>query len=192
MATSVENPPKAIRRQSKGIFFRVHLVAGESRVGHDLLVHAVAMRAGFVKDPGEDNRIAFPGAGGCGERCQALGVRVFEHALAVVEGAVVAPDLGRESVRRVSVLVEPPAGNMPSSHTLLTLKPSPVVGLNRALAVANVHGPAAMAALPQRERLERHYLLHALEGELQGRPRNAVAAAESFRRALRLAQVGPE
>lgn len=76
------------------------------------------------------------------------------------------------------------------------LKPSPVVALNRAVAVAHVHGPQAgldaVAAIPNRERLESHYLLHAVIGELQWRLKNHRAAAESFRQALRLAHVGPE
>jgi RNA polymerase sigma-70 factor (ECF subfamily) len=70
------------------------------------------------------------------------------------------------------------------------------VALNRAVAVANVHGPdaglAAVDAMPQRERLEGHYLLHAVIGELHYRQGEHSAAAESFRRALQLAQVGPE
>ena len=76
------------------------------------------------------------------------------------------------------------------------IKPSPVVALNRAVAVAHVHGPQAgldaIAEIPQLDRIESHYLLHAVVGELQWRMKNDRAAAESFRRALRLAQVGPE
>jgi RNA polymerase sigma factor (sigma-70 family) len=76
------------------------------------------------------------------------------------------------------------------------IKPSPVVALNRAVAVANLHGPQAgldaIAKIPDRERLETHYLLHAVAGELHWRLKNHRAAAESYRSALRLAQVGPE
>ncbi len=79
---------------------------------------------------------------------------------------------------------------------LAQLKPSPIVALNRAVAVANVHGPqaglAAIEAIPQRERLESHYLLHAVLGELHWRREDHRAAAEHFRRALQLAHVGPE
>jgi RNA polymerase sigma factor (sigma-70 family) len=79
---------------------------------------------------------------------------------------------------------------------LSRIKPSPVVALNRAVAVAHVHGPQAgldsIASIPDRDRLETHYLLHAVVGELQWRLKNHRAAAESFRRALRLAHVGPE
>jgi RNA polymerase sigma factor (sigma-70 family) len=76
------------------------------------------------------------------------------------------------------------------------MKPSPIVALNRAVAVAHLHGPQAgleaIAAIPQRDRLESNYLLHAVVGELNWRLKDHRAAAESFRRALRLAQVGPE
>jgi RNA polymerase sigma-70 factor (ECF subfamily) len=76
------------------------------------------------------------------------------------------------------------------------LKPSPVVALNRAVAVAQLHGPQAgldaIAGIPQRDRLESHYLLHAVTGELQWRLQQDAAAAASFRRALQLTHVGPE
>lgn len=76
------------------------------------------------------------------------------------------------------------------------IKPSPVVALNRAVAVAQVHGPQAgldaIAAMPQRDRLASHYLLHAVVGELYWRLHDNRSAAENFRRALELAHVGPE
>jgi RNA polymerase sigma-70 factor (ECF subfamily) len=76
------------------------------------------------------------------------------------------------------------------------MKPSPVVALNRGVAVATVQGAQAgldaIAAIPNRERLENHYLLHAVLGELHWRLNDHRAAAESFRRALQLSQVGPE
>ncbi len=79
---------------------------------------------------------------------------------------------------------------------LYRLKPSPIVALNRAVAVAQVDGPAAgltaIAEIDQRDRLESHYLLHAVIGELHWRMNDHQAAAGSFRRALQLAQVGPE
>jgi RNA polymerase sigma factor (sigma-70 family) len=79
---------------------------------------------------------------------------------------------------------------------LSRIKPSPIVALNRSVAVANLHGAQAgldaIAIIPERERLESHYLLHAVVGELHWRLGNHRAAAESFRRALQLAHVGPE
>lgn len=79
---------------------------------------------------------------------------------------------------------------------LLSLKPSPVVALNRAVAVAHVHGPQAgldaLDAIPHAARLDSLHLFHAVAGELHSRLNNHRAAAESYRRALALAQVGPE
>lgn len=79
---------------------------------------------------------------------------------------------------------------------LYALKPSPVVALNRVVAIAQVHGPdaglEALKAIPERERLENHYLLHAVTGELEWQRRQFRAAAESFRRALHLVTVEPE
>jgi RNA polymerase sigma factor (sigma-70 family) len=76
------------------------------------------------------------------------------------------------------------------------IRPSPIVGLNRAVALAQVEGPRAglesLAAVPQLDRLESHYLLHAVTGELHWRLKDHRQAAESFRRALQLANVGPE
>ena len=79
---------------------------------------------------------------------------------------------------------------------LLRIKPSPIVALNRAVAVANLRGARAgldaIAAIPQRARLESQHLVHAVTGELLLRMEDHRGAAESFRRALRLAEVGPE
>jgi RNA polymerase sigma-70 factor (ECF subfamily) len=79
---------------------------------------------------------------------------------------------------------------------LYLLQPSPVVALNRAVAVAQVHGPQTaldvIAAMPDRQRLESDYLLHTVTGELHWRLRQHEAAAACFRRALSLTRVGPE
>jgi RNA polymerase sigma factor (sigma-70 family) len=79
---------------------------------------------------------------------------------------------------------------------LLTLKPSPVVELNRAVAVSHVHGPqaalGALDAIAHASRLDSLHLFHAVAGELHSRLNNHRAAAESYRRALALALVGPE
>jgi RNA polymerase sigma-70 factor (ECF subfamily) len=76
------------------------------------------------------------------------------------------------------------------------LKPSPIIALNRAVVVAHLQGPQAgldaLAAIPDRAKLESHYLLHAVAGELHWRRKDERAAAEAFRRALALAHVGPE
>ncbi|MFT3783431.1 MAG: sigma factor [Nibricoccus sp.] len=79
---------------------------------------------------------------------------------------------------------------------LSRIRPSPIVDLNRAVAVAHVHGPRAaleaLAAIPRRDRLESLHLLYAVEGELHWRLENHKEAAAAFRKALKLAVVGPE
>ena len=50
----------------------------------------------------------------------------------------------------------------------------------------------AIDQMPRRELIESHHLFHAVVGELQQQLGRHEAAAESFRRALQLAEVGPE
>jgi RNA polymerase sigma-70 factor (ECF subfamily) len=69
---------------------------------------------------------------------------------------------------------------------LLDLKPSPVVALNRAVALAMVEGPEAGLAALAPIRLDNYYLLPATEGELHARAGHREQAAEAFRRSLEL------
>ncbi|MEO5718505.1 MAG: sigma-70 family RNA polymerase sigma factor [Chthoniobacterales bacterium] len=73
---------------------------------------------------------------------------------------------------------------------------SPIVALNRAVAVAHIRGAQsgldALDEIPQRDLIETHHLFHAVVGELQQQLGQHEAAAKSFRRALQLAEVGPE
>jgi RNA polymerase sigma-70 factor (ECF subfamily) len=73
---------------------------------------------------------------------------------------------------------------------------SPVVALNRAVAVANVHGPhegmKALRAIRDREKLASYYLLYSVTGELEMRLNNREAAAEQFRKAFELAETKSE
>ncbi|WP_350280817.1 RNA polymerase sigma factor [Kribbella sp. HUAS MG21] len=65
---------------------------------------------------------------------------------------------------------------------LLTLEPTPVVALNRAVAVAEVEGPAAALALVDALPLDSYYLFHAIRADLLtrlGRVAEARAAYES-------------
>jgi RNA polymerase sigma-70 factor (ECF subfamily) len=72
----------------------------------------------------------------------------------------------------------------------LTMHDSPVVALNRAVAVAKVHGPKAglqaVEAIANREQLEGYYLLYAVLGEFEAQLENFPAAANHLRKALRL------
>jgi len=78
----------------------------------------------------------------------------------------------------------------------MLINSSPVVALNRAVAVANVHGPKAgldaVAAIRNRRQLDSYYLLYATVGELEARLHNFQAAAGQFRKALELAELKSE
>lgn len=67
---------------------------------------------------------------------------------------------------------------------LLEIKPSPVVALNRAVALAMVEGPEAGLAALAPILLDDYYLLPATQGELYARAGRREEAAEAFRRAL--------
>src|SRR6266511_3941370 len=73
---------------------------------------------------------------------------------------------------------------------------SPVVALNRAVAVTNVSGSKAgleaVRAIRDRERLGSYYLLYSVIGELEMRLNNRETAAQEFRRAFELAETKSE
>src|SRR4051794_367351 len=67
---------------------------------------------------------------------------------------------------------------------LLALAPSPVVALNRAVAVAEVEGPAAALALVDGLELDAYHLFHAIRADLLRRLGRDEAAALSYEAAL--------
>ena len=73
---------------------------------------------------------------------------------------------------------------------------SPVAALNRAIAVANVHGPkasiAVLDAISDREKLESYHLLYAMRGDFEAQLGHYAAAAELFARARQLADTRSE
>ncbi len=79
---------------------------------------------------------------------------------------------------------------------LIEVDDSPVVALNRAVAVSNVRGPEAglqtLRAIRDREKLDSYYLFYAVVGELEMRLNNHAAAAEQFRKAFELAETKSE
>ena len=79
---------------------------------------------------------------------------------------------------------------------LLALDPSPVVALNRAVAVARLQGPlaglSALENLSGRAALESYYLYHAVAGELWLESGEPAKAAASLRRAQSLATLEAE
>ena len=79
---------------------------------------------------------------------------------------------------------------------LIGFDDSPVVALNRAVALAEVHGPQAgldaVRASPRLSSLESYYLLYAVLGEFESRLGNWVAAAGHYRRSLKLVEIKSE
>ena len=79
---------------------------------------------------------------------------------------------------------------------LVEFDDSPVVALNRAVAVAEVHGPQAgieaVGAIRNLQSLESYYLLYAVLGEFESRMNHAPAAAAHFRKAIQLAEIKSE
>jgi RNA polymerase sigma-70 factor (ECF subfamily) len=71
---------------------------------------------------------------------------------------------------------------------LAAIKPTPIVALNRAIALSRLHGPkvglAAVEAIADDPVLARYYLLPATMGELARESGDAARAAEFFRAAL--------
>ena len=79
---------------------------------------------------------------------------------------------------------------------LIGMDDSPVVALNRAVAVANVHGLRAgieaVKAIRNREQLNSYYLLYAVLGEFEALLGNREAAIKYFRKSLELATIKSE
>ncbi|MGW7679547.1 RNA polymerase sigma factor [Kribbella sp. NPDC054772] len=69
---------------------------------------------------------------------------------------------------------------------LLTLDPSPVIALNRAVAVAEVDGPAAALELVDDLPLETYYLFHAIRADLLNRLNRPADAREAYDTAIDL------
>lgn len=74
-------------------------------------------------------------------------------------------------------------------QTLEVLQPSPVVTLNRAVAVSKARGPATALALitPLAERLDAYFHYHGVRGGLLLQLGDAAGAREAFNRAIALA-----
>ncbi|MEU0515708.1 sigma-70 family RNA polymerase sigma factor [Amycolatopsis sp. NPDC006125] len=75
---------------------------------------------------------------------------------------------------------------------LMAVAPSPVAALHRAVAVAEVDGPAAGLALVERLRLAEYYLFHAVRADLLRRLDRREEAARAYEEALRRTENAPE
>jgi RNA polymerase sigma-70 factor (ECF subfamily) len=69
---------------------------------------------------------------------------------------------------------------------LLTLTPSPIVALNRAVAVAEIEGPEAALSIVDSLDLDRYYLFHAIRADLLRRLGRHAEAAAANERAMAL------
>jgi RNA polymerase sigma factor (sigma-70 family) len=79
---------------------------------------------------------------------------------------------------------------------LMELDDSPVIALNRAVAIAHVDGPAAgiaaVASIRNRRALESYYLLHSVLAEFETKLNNFQCAATHLRKAIRLTDLKSE
>jgi RNA polymerase sigma factor (sigma-70 family) len=79
---------------------------------------------------------------------------------------------------------------------LVEINDSPVIALNRAIAIAQVHGPraglTAVTQIPKREKIKAYYLLYAIQAEFYWQLCDYPAAASQYRRALELSVIEPE
>src|SRR5262249_51642243 len=75
---------------------------------------------------------------------------------------------------------------------LLAVAPTPVVALNRAVAVGEVHGPAVALALVDQLDLQQYYLFHATRADLLRRLGRAAEATAAYGRAAALAPTEAE
>lgn len=78
----------------------------------------------------------------------------------------------------------------------LTINDSPVIALNRAVAIANVHGYEkgieALEQIRNRRQLETYYLFHAIRGDFEAQLGNNQAAVGHLKKALELTEVTSE
>ncbi|TLD70872.1 sigma-70 family RNA polymerase sigma factor [Phragmitibacter flavus] len=72
------------------------------------------------------------------------------------------------------------------------LNDSPIVALNRAVAICEIRGPQAgidaIQQIPQHTTLDNYYLTHAMLGEFEARLQNHPAAAKHLRKAIALTE----
>ena len=101
-------------------------------------------------------------------RGDAPGPYRLQAAISAVHAA--APDAAATDWRRILALYD----------ALLAIAPSPVVALNRAVAVAEVEGPAAALALVDALDLDRYHVLHAVRADLLRRLGRAAEAADAY------------
>jgi RNA polymerase sigma-70 factor (ECF subfamily) len=75
---------------------------------------------------------------------------------------------------------------------MMTLTPTPVVALNRAVALAEVEGPGSALEVVESLNLDRYHLLHAVRADLLARLGRDDEASAAYETAIALTQNAPE
>jgi RNA polymerase sigma-70 factor (ECF subfamily) len=125
--------------------------------------------------------------------------------LALVREALTGPGVGRYAIQAAIAALHDEAPHLDATDwsqvialydVLLTISPSPVVELNRAVAIAMRDGPAAglilveqLASVPE---LRVYHLLHATRADLLSRLGRQTEASQAYTKALELVTNEPE
>ncbi len=131
--------------------------------------------------------------------------RAIEEGAAIVDRIFRDGRVGAYALQAAIAALHAQAPNAPATDwrevaalysLLLRVRPTPVIELNRAVAIAMAEGYerglALIDELRDRGVLRGYYLLHSARGELLRRLGKRAAAAEAFETALRLAGTEPE
>ncbi len=70
----------------------------------------------------------------------------------------------------------------------MAIAPTPVIALNRAVALAEVEGPEAALAAIEKLSLDGYYLFHAIRADLFERLEQRAAAKRAYERAIALTE----
>jgi RNA polymerase sigma factor (sigma-70 family) len=155
---------------------RVHLARADSRFGEDGSI--VLLRD---QDRSRWDRPAIAEAEELLRRAQAMGrPGTYQLQAEILVAHALARSWGATPWNQI----------VPLYDRLYRIEPTPVVGLNRALALAERDGPeAGLAALdPLRDRLDNYHLYHAARGELLRRLGRTDDARAADHRALKLTE----
>jgi RNA polymerase sigma-70 factor, ECF subfamily len=129
----------------------------------------------------------------------------IEEGLALVQRALESRRVGPYTIQAAIAAVHAEASSTASTDwaqivglydALLRIEPSPVIELNRAVAVAMRDGPSAgvelIEALLAGGELDEYHLAHAAHADLCRRMGDAQRAQASYRRAIELTRQEPE
>ncbi len=129
----------------------------------------------------------------------------IEEGLALVEKALNSRRFGSYTLQAAIAAVHAEAESAAATdwrqivalyNQLVRIKPSPVVHLNRAVAIAECDGPEAglkhIDALLEHGELANYYLAHSARAELYRRLGRTAEARSSYEKALALTQQEPE